>query len=169
MAGLTKDGRFHAGIAAALAVAGLGLIAITAARGISSGLHQQIGPQMMPLAAGAGLVVSGLLLLLQALNGSWRCEASQKEDHAPFSGKALAWVAGGLAVNVAAIGAVGFAPASIALFVAVARAAGSRAWRRDLLCAVVIVVLLELLFGRVLGLRLGSGPLDLFFSEWHPQ
>jgi len=119
-----------------------------------SPIYAKVGPTVMPLIAAAGLGLLSLALLASALRGGWQ---SEEERQTRPDWLALAWVAGGLALNVILIGPAGFTLASVVMFVCVARAFGSRAPMRDALIAAVFALVAYFGFAKTLGINIGSG------------
>lgn len=125
----------------------------------ADGGYSAVGPRFAPMVVGIGLLAIGLLLLRQELTGGWR-EMPPPPDE-PLHRPAFLWIAGGLALQMAIIGAVGFTIASTLLFMAVARGFGSRATLRDALVGFVMTAAVFLFFTRVLGLALPASPIGV--------
>jgi putative tricarboxylic transport membrane protein len=119
-----------------------------------SPLYAKVGPTVMPLITAGGLGLLGVLLLIEAARGGWQPEEEKetKPDHV-----ALAWVAGGLILNVLLIGTLGFTLASIIVFVCVARGFGSRAILRDAGIGAAFALIAYFGFAQTLGMNIGSG------------
>ena len=119
-----------------------------------SPLYAKVGPTVMPLITAAGLGLLGVLLLIAAVRGGWQPdeEKETKPDHA-----ALAWVAGGLILNVLLIGTLGFTLASIIVFVCVARGFGSKSILRDAGIGAAFALIAYFGFAQTLGMNIGSG------------
>lgn len=119
-----------------------------------SPLYAKVGPRVMPLITAAGLGLLGVLLLIEALRGGWQSEEEKetRPDHV-----ALAWVAGGLILNVLLIGTLGFTLASIIVFVCVARGFGSRAILRDAGIGAAFALIAYFGFAQTLGMNIGGG------------
>ena len=116
--------------------------------------HATVGPRLFPFLVAAGLIVVGALVLRQALFGHIAHERGFELDWA-----AVALVSAGLIVQLLLLESLGWILATALLFVAVARAFGSR---RLLLDAAIGVVLASLAFGVFnygLGLSLPTGTL----------
>lgn len=125
----------------------------------SDGGYSSVGPRFAPLVVGVGLLAIGLLLLRQALSGGWR-EMPPPPDE-PLHLPSFLWIAGGLVLQMAIIGVVGFTLASTLLFVAVARGFGSRRPLRDAAIGLVLTAAVFLFFTRVLGLSLPASPIGI--------
>jgi putative tricarboxylic transport membrane protein len=123
-----------------------------------SPLYAKVGPTVFPYIAAAGLLLLGLMLIVQALRGTWGDTDADKDDQ-PADHRSLGWLALGLVLNVALIDALGFVIASTLLFVCIARAFGSTRWPRDLGIAVALALIAYLGFSRLLGISIGSGVL----------
>jgi putative tricarboxylic transport membrane protein len=116
--------------------------------------HAAVGPRLFPFLVASGLIVVGALVLHQALFGHIAHERGFELDWV-----AVALVSAGLIVQLLLLESLGWILATTLLFVAVARAFGSR---RLLLDAVIGVVLASLAFGVFnygLGLSLPTGTL----------
>jgi putative tricarboxylic transport membrane protein len=119
-----------------------------------SPIYAKVGPTVMPLIAAAGLGLLSLALLVSAFRGGWQSEEDRQTSQ---DWLALAWVAGGLALNVALIGPAGFTPASIVMFVCVARAFGSRRPLRDASIAAAFALIAYFGFAKTLTINIGGG------------
>lgn len=144
-----------AGVLALAAVAGYQTLLIPV-----SPLYAKVGPTVFPWMVAGGLALLGLVLLLDALRGSW---ALGPEEQGPVDRQALGWVLAGLVLNVALIKYVGFIIASTLLFCCVARAFGSKQIGRDAAIAVVFAAVTYLGFSRLLGINIGSGLIEQLF------
>lgn len=119
-----------------------------------SPIYAKVGPTVMPLIAAGGLGLLALALLFSAFRGGWQSEEErQTQPHY----QALAWVAAGLALNVALIGPAGFTLASIVMFVCVARAFGARNPLRDAAIAAVFALIAYFGFAKTLSINIGGG------------
>ena len=119
-----------------------------------SPLYAKVGPTMMPFITAAGLGFLGVLLLIEALRGGW--QPDEEKEHAPDHA-ALAWVAGGLILNVLLISSLGFTISSVILFVCVARGFGSKAILRDAGIGAAFALIAYFGFAQTLGINIGSG------------
>jgi len=120
-----------------------------------SPIYARVGPALFPWIASSGLLLIGLLLLVQALRGGFGVERNPEIDW-----RATAWVAAGLAANAALIGTAGFVFAAVALFAAVARGFGSTQPVRDLGIGAVIALACYYGFEKLLGVNIGAGLLE---------
>lgn len=122
-------------------------------------LYSKVGPTVIPYITAGGLLLLGLLLVTQALRGTWG-ETDAEKDAQPPDRVALGWLLLGLALNVALIGYFGFVIASTLMFVCIARAFGSARWPRDLGIGLALALLAYLGFQHLLGLSIGAGVLE---------
>ena len=116
--------------------------------------YSAIGPKLFPWLVAAGLVLVGLALLREARTGEVEHPAGFELEAPP-----LIWVTGGLVAQMLLMKPGGFVIASTVLFVAVARAFGSRRLGRDAAIGLVLCAVVHVAFTRGLGLALPAGPL----------
>jgi putative tricarboxylic transport membrane protein len=124
-----------------------------------SPIYSKVGPTIFPYMVAAGLLVLGVLLTLQAVQGQWG-ETDADADESPPDLRALGWLGAGLILNVALIDFLGFIIASTILFVCVCRAFGSKALLRDIIVAVALTLIAYLGFAKLLGISIGAGILE---------
>jgi putative tricarboxylic transport membrane protein len=122
-----------------------------------SPLYAKVGPTVVPVISGLGLLGFGGALLWSALHGGWQ---PREEREAAPDRTALFWVLAGLALNVVTIGPLGFTLASILLFTCVARAFGSRAPLRDAGIGAVFALIAYIGFAKTLSINIGSGLIE---------
>lgn len=122
-----------------------------------SPIYAKVGPTVVPLLSALGLLAMGAALLVEAIRGGWQPD---DEREAQPDRLALGWVAGGLALNVATIGHLGFTIASILLFTCVARGFGSRALLRDALIGLIFALAAYLGFAKALNINIGAGIIE---------
>jgi putative tricarboxylic transport membrane protein len=122
-----------------------------------SPIYAQVGPTIFPYAAAAGLAVLAVLLIVQALRGGWQPD---DERSVALDRRALAFVAAGLAVNVATITWIGFTFASTLMFVLIAHGFGSRTPLRDAGIGFAIALAAYFGFAKALGVNIGAGPIE---------
>lgn len=156
-----------ADLAAALFVAGLGLVALWQAIVIpTSPIYAQVGPRAVPYVVAGALVVLGLALTAVALRGGWSGDIEELRDAPPLNARALGLLLAGLLANLALIDAFGFTVAATAQFVLVAAAFGSRAFVTNLVIAFAISLGAYGLFVKLLGVNIGAGVVEaLVFGE----
>lgn len=147
--------------ALSLGVLALGAaVAVLTAQLPSEGGYAGIGPNFFPAVAGAGLILLGLWLSIEAFGGGWRSmppeEPAGRGEHA-FHAAGFLWISAGLFVHMALIGWAGFVVAGVALFAAVARGFGSRRPARDLAFGVILSIAIFLFFVRLLNVNLPAG------------
>lgn len=146
--------------AVALAVVALGIGVVFTTTQISvPPSHAKVGPSLFPYTIGAALIMLGGLLFADARRGRWKCEATDPEAPKPDVFP-MAWVLGGLLVNLVLISVIGFILSSTAMFVLVAKGFGTR---KPWLAAVIGFVLAFIAyfgFAQLLGLRMGSGLIE---------
>jgi putative tricarboxylic transport membrane protein len=117
--------------------------------------YARIGPRHFPALVAAGLVITGALLLIEALVSGYRHLPAEARGR--YDWPAFLWVAGGLVAHMALIAGIGFVLAATLLFVCVARGFGSRRLLRDLLIGLALTAVVYLLFTRLLTLSLPWG------------
>ncbi len=123
--------------------------------------YSRVGPRFFPFLVAAGLLLCGLLLLIQALRGRAAPpeEGEDIDPDAPPDLRAVGTIAAALFVYVLILEVAGFVVASALLFWGVAVAFGSRSWLRDPLVGLALALTVYLAFTRLLGLRLPAGVL----------
>ena len=114
--------------------------------------HATIGPKLFPYLVATGLLIVGALVLSQAFFGHIARERGVELDWA-----AIVIVAGGLVVQMLLIERLGWVIATTLLFVAVARAFGSRRWLLNAAIGLGLTVLTLVVFNWGLGLTLPVG------------
>src|SRR5690349_9508868 len=103
-------------IAALLILAGIGIAASMAAMGGVAG-YSPVGPKTFPYIIAAGLLGLGVLTAIEA----WRGDFPEREQQA-FG--PMAWIIGGLAIQMLTMKTVGFSIATGLLFAATAKGFG---------------------------------------------
>ena len=98
---------------------------------VADGGYSAIGPRFSPMLVAGVLLLIGVLLLRQALTGGWRNMEGAVPQPSRSSRRRSCGSRGGLALNMAVIGFIGFTIASALLYVVVARGFGSRRLGRD--------------------------------------
>jgi putative tricarboxylic transport membrane protein len=145
----------------------LALFVLVQAGGMeSTSTFAKVPPNIFPIMVGAGLLVVGVWLLVNALRGE-RAEPAAEEDadpDAPTNFLALGFVAGGLLVQIVLIGVLGFVLTSSLMFATTAQGfrpietqARVKAFGQDVLIGAVLSVVAYLGFTRGLGLQLPAG------------
>ena len=145
----------------ALSVAfGIGLIEIDSVGGYSG-----LSPRFMPTLVALGLLVCGVMILVNAVRGRFVAGDDELEASgealplSPTAGIDLLWLIAGLLLHMILIGWVGFIAASTLLMVFVARGYGSRRPIRDALVALAVTVPIWVLFSQVMGISLPLLPI----------
>ncbi|WP_151639127.1 tripartite tricarboxylate transporter TctB family protein [Noviherbaspirillum aerium] len=123
-----------------------------------------IGAQAFPLAVALLLAVVGAGLVWQGMTGGFRflpsgADAQASPNRQQWQG--AGWVSAGLLANALLISQIGFVLSSTVLFMAAARAFGSRSVLRDLLLGLLIIVPVYLGFTKGLGV-----PLPALIKGW---
>jgi putative tricarboxylic transport membrane protein len=137
------------------AVLALGLfIAVETAMLKVAPTHATVGPRLFPLLVAAGLIVVGALVLHQALFGHVAHERGFELDWV-----AVALVSAGLVAQLLLLESLGWILATTLLFVAVARAFGSRTLALNAMIGFVLASLAFGVFNYGLGLSLPVGTL----------
>ncbi|SDS93957.1 tripartite tricarboxylate transporter TctB family protein [Microlunatus soli] len=145
----------------AVAVAAAGGVVLVAAGSIASPLGaSDPGPRAFPRVVGAFTLVIGILLVITVLRGhTGRAEESEDVDSAARTG----WTTVGLLVaalvgHVFLIIPLGWPVAAAALFIATGWILGARRWR-ILPIGIALALIVQAVFGGLLGLSLPPGPL----------
>lgn len=142
--------------AAGLFIVAFGIVAGWGASSIPASSWAVVGPSVFPWAVAILILVCGVLLTLQGLRGGWTGE----EEQEPLQIRQLAWVGGGLLINLILIDEAGFILASTLMFTMVARGFGSRNWPRDLGIGFAVALIAYVGFDRLLGYKIGSGLIE---------
>ncbi|QUB98757.1 tripartite tricarboxylate transporter TctB family protein [Cellulosimicrobium cellulans] len=146
-----------AGVTAALGV----FVLLDAGTIVVPGSANTLGPRAFPYLVGALLLATGLVLLVAV----WRGHGGQEEDSEDVDPDARTdWLTVGLLgavlfVHVYAINLVGWPLAATLLFAGAAIVLGARPWWRAAVLGLVLALVIQVLFGGVLGLSLPPGPL----------
>lgn len=122
-----------------------------------SPMYSKVGPTVFPYAAGTGLAVLSVLLMIQAVRGGWQTE---EEKDIPVDRGALLLIVAGLLANVVLIGPLGFTAASTILFVLVCRGFGSRRLGRECLIGLALSLVAFFGFATLLGVNIGAGVIE---------
>ena len=139
------------------AVLGGGLLALGAFIAVDTMLAPDagrgvVGPALFPYMVAAGLVLVGLAVLREAFAGHVAHAGGFELD-----GRAFALAAAGLVVQFLTIEYLGWIPAATLLFIAVARAFGSRRPAVDAMLGVLLAVVTFVAFNYALDLNLPAG------------
>ena len=126
-------------------------------------IYSTVGPRVIPYIVGAGLVLTGLWLGVEALTGRTTAGTSESEDAdptLPTDWRTVGLLGLVLVAYLLLIERAGFVIASAVLFVGAASAMGSRRYVRDIVIGILLALALYLLFNRGLGLSLPAGVLQ---------
>jgi putative tricarboxylic transport membrane protein len=118
--------------------------------------YSRIGPRAFPYAIAAGLVGLGLLTALQAFRAAG--PPTERDEIRP-----MAWIIGGLLVQIVLLPYAGFAIATGAVFAATAKAFGRGPLWFSYPVGVAMSLAIWLFFSKGLQLVLPAGPLERLF------
>ena len=118
-------------------------------------IYAKVGPKVFPWLSAGMLAAMGAFLTVEGLRGGW-----EHEDSGDTDWRSLAWLGGGLLLNVLLISHLGFIIAGTILFVCTARAFRSHKPVRDALIGLTLAVVAYVGFDRVLGYKIGSGLIE---------
>lgn len=147
---------------AAVAVIGLGALAIVGATQVGAGAgYVAVGPAVMPAVVGVGLVVLGMLLLLRGtirsdLDLARHVTAEASETDWRTIGLTLA----SLIAYALTLGTLGYVLATSGFIPIVAWIFGSRRPGRDIVLGVALGIVVYIAFTQYLGVRLPAGLLE---------
>jgi putative tricarboxylic transport membrane protein len=128
--------------------------------------YSRIGPRFFPLLVAGGLLLCGVLLLVQAVRGR-AAPLDESEDvdvTAPADWPAVAVLGLALLADILLIERLGFVLASTVLFWGVALGFGSRRYLRDVSIGLALSLAVYLAFTRLLDLTLPAGVLPLLWG-----
>ncbi len=123
-------------------------------------VYAVVGPKLVPALIAGAMVGLGLLLTLAALRGGWSADIPEVAEAGPPNLASLAWLGGGMVLNLVLIVPLGFSLAASVQFVCTARAFGSRAPLRDAGIALAVSLGAFFLFVEALGVNIGAGLLE---------
>jgi putative tricarboxylic transport membrane protein len=151
----------RADLAVGLTITALGLLTIWLTWVIPvTPVYAVVGPKLVPAVVAGALVVLGLLLSGVALRGGWSADLAEVAEAGPPNIRALAWLGGGMVLNLVLIEPLGFSIGAAVQFVCTARAFGSRAPLRDAVIALAVSLGAFFLFVEALGVNIGAGVLE---------
>jgi putative tricarboxylic transport membrane protein len=122
-----------------------------------SPIFAKVGPTVVPYLTSAAFAALGVFLLVSALRGGWQ---SDEEKQSAPDRVGLAWVVGGLALNVLLIAPLGFTLSSTLMFACIARGFGSRNLARDAGIGVIFALIAYFGFAKALGINIGAGVVE---------
>jgi putative tricarboxylic transport membrane protein len=152
-------------LASPLRVAGLVIVLFGAwflweAFGLREGPgYAAVGPKTFPLIVGGGMLLAGLGVWVTG-GGHREGGPSDEAEEAVHDWRTLCLFAAILALYIALFLPLGFIVSSALLVVGGAWTLGSRSWKRDLTCGVVVSLVTYVVFTSLLGLELPGGPLE---------
>jgi putative tricarboxylic transport membrane protein len=120
--------------------------------------YSRIGPRAFPYAIAGGLALLAIATALAAWRGDF--PERERDDYRP-----MAWIVGGLVVQLALISFTGFAVATGAVFAATARAFGYRRLWLSYPIGFVFCLAIWLAFAEGLNLVLPAGAPEIFARE----
>jgi putative tricarboxylic transport membrane protein len=147
-------------------VVGLGVVALGALAGWLTWVipvtpvYATVGPKLVPAVVAGALAGLGLLLVVAALRGGWSADIPEVAEAGAPNLVSLGWLGGGMVLNLALIGPLGFAIGASLQFVCTARAFGSRTPLRDAAIALAVSLAAFFLFVEALGVNIGAGLLE---------
>lgn len=121
-----------------------------------AGGYSRIGPKAFPYAIAAGLAVLGLLTALEGFRSGG--ETRERDEIAP-----MAWIVGGLILQIVLLRYAGFSLATGAVFAATAKAFGRGPLWLTYPIGVAFSLAVWIFFSRALQLVLPAGPLERLF------
>lgn len=146
----------------ALATTALGVYVLVAAGSITvPGSTNTLGPRAFPYLVGGMLVAAGVVLVVLVLSGR-AGEEEGGEDVDPTvrtDWLTVVLLVATLVVHVFAINVIGWPFAAAILFGGAAVVLGARPWWRAALAGLVLGLVVQVIFGGLLGLSLPAGPL----------
>lgn len=147
---------------AAVAVIGLGLLALFGATLVGSGAgYVAVSPSVMPVVVGLGLVALGALLLLRAtVRPDLDLARHVASEAARTDWRTTGLVLVSLVVYALTLGPLGYVLATTWFIPTVARILGSRRPGRDVVVGVLLGIVVYIGFTQFLGVRLPAGLLD---------
>lgn len=117
-----------------------------------------VGPRVFPIMVGSGIVLLGVVLLVQKLTIARI--ARIEDDNTPVQTGypfAIALVAAIIAIYFAVFHRIGFVPTSIAFILVIASIFNPGRWFANIATAVIFPTALYIIFTQFLGLRLAPG------------
>ncbi|WP_423206630.1 tripartite tricarboxylate transporter TctB family protein [Paracoccus yeei] len=145
-------------VALAVLATGIGVVWATTLVAVSPA-YARIGPTFFPRIVGTALVVLGTFLFVSARTATWQCEATDPGEPRPDL-VPLAWVGGGLVLNLVLIAPLGFILSSSLMYLMVAKGFGARRIWLAALIGFVLALVAYYGFAQLLGLRMGDGLIE---------
>lgn len=142
-------------IAAILGLAGIAIVVSTAmAGGVAS--YSPVGPKTVPYIIGGGLIVLSIFTAIAARRGDF-------PEREALNVPPMAWVLGGLVVQMLSMKTVGFSIATGLLFAATARGLGRGPLWMTVPIGIVFSFVVWFIFSKGLQLTLPAGPIERLF------
>lgn len=150
----------RAGLAIAVGLAVLSAIVAVNTYNLPEGVatYSRIGPRAFPYAIAVGLLLAAAATVFAAWRGEF--PAREKDDYRP-----MAWIVGGLVLQLALISYAGFAIATGAIFAATARAFGRGPLWFTYPIGVLLSLAIWLAFAQGLNLVLPKGAVERYALE----
>lgn len=142
-------------IAALLVLAGIA-IAVSMMRTGGVAGYSPVGPKTFPYIIAAGLFGLGVLTAIEA----WRGDFPERE---PQAFGPMAWLIGGLVIQMLTMKTVGFSIATGLLFAATAKGFGRGPLWKTVPIGIVFAFIVWFIFAKGLQLTLPAGPLERLF------
>ncbi|WP_309065502.1 tripartite tricarboxylate transporter TctB family protein [Microbacterium sp.] len=144
----------------ALIMLALGVFALVGVFTIHAPAGNRVGPTVFPLFVSILLLASAVAVLIGILRGK-RAEVEDSEDidpTLPTDWLAIAKLVGAVVAHLLLIDLIGWAPAAALLFGLVAWSLGARRWWLAFVVGIVLALIVQVVFGGLLGLSLPWGP-----------
>ena len=129
------------------------IIALDASRLSGAASYARIGPQTVPIVIAICLALLGAWCAVEA----WRGDFPERE---PQEYRNIAWVVGGLVLQILLLIPTGFSIATGLMFAAVARGFGERRLWLTIPSGILLSFVVWFIFARGLQLTLPAGPLE---------
>lgn len=139
----------------------LGIVALVGSFGIRVPGTAQVGPTVFPILVSVLLLVSSTALLIGVLRGRLG-HAEESEDLDPTARTdwlTLAKLVGLVVAHLVLVPLIGWAFAAAVLFGGAAWSLGARKWWVAFLVGIAVGLVIQIVFGELLGLSLPLGPL----------
>lgn len=143
-------------VIAVLLVLAAVMIAVSTARMDSVAGYSPVGPETFPYIVAAGLFGLGVLTAIEAWRGDF-------PDREPQALGPMAWIVGGLAVQMLTMKTVGFSIATGLLFAATAKGFGKGPLWQTVPIGIVFSFVVWFIFAKGLQLSLPAGPFEQLF------
>lgn len=131
-------------------------IAYSTANAAGVAVYSPVGPKTFPFIVAAGLFGLGILTAIEG----WRGDFPEREPQALAP---MAWIVGGLAVQMLTMKSIGFSIATGLLFAATAKGFGRGPLYITVPVGIVFSFIVWFIFAKGLQLSLPAGPLENLF------